>query len=139
MASVTMETILEASAVTAAAAGRLSVDPKDAESVCGWLAVARIALLEIWVETGAMSDTGQTLEVANQTKIDGRILALAAIPKGQCMRYFAIRTRRSSCVLCHVARLLVDSMLIIVERRAVVAPYSVLCSAVIVVVYSRIL
>ena len=89
MASEVMETILEASAVTAIAVGRLSVGSKDAESICGWLAIARIALLEVWVEAGTRSDTGQTLDLANQTTIDGRILALAAIPRGQLIQRFA--------------------------------------------------
>lgn len=86
MASAIMQTILEASGVTAAAAGRLSVGAKDAESTRGWLAIARIARLEVWVEAGAGSDIGQPLDLANQTKIDGRILALAAIPRGKLIR-----------------------------------------------------
>lgn len=93
MASAIMETILEANGVTAAAAGRLSIGPRDAESTRGWLALARVARLEVWVEAGAGSDTDQTLDLANQTKIDGRILALAAIPRGQLIWCFAMGVR----------------------------------------------
>lgn len=91
-----MQTILEASGVTAAAAGRLSVGPKDAESARGWLAIARIVRFEVWVEAGAGSETGQpSLDLANQTKIDGRILALAAIPRGgKLIRYLRDYVRR---------------------------------------------
>ena len=93
MASAIMETILEANGVTAAAAGRLSVDPEDTESTCGWLAIARIARLEVWMEAGAGSNSDQTLDLASQTKIDGRILALAAIPRGQLIWCFAMCVR----------------------------------------------
>lgn len=83
MASASMETTLEASTITAAAAGQLIVGPKDAESICGWLAIGRIALLEIWVEADAGSETGQTMDLTSQSKIDRRILAMTAIPRGQ--------------------------------------------------------
>lgn len=76
-----MQTILPGSTITAAATGRLDhveVEGKGGLAVGWWLAVARIAMLEVWVSS---NDAG--LERAKEEiKIDGRITALGAIPRG---------------------------------------------------------
>lgn len=75
-----MQTILPGSTITAAATGRLDhveVEEKGGLAVGWWLAVARIATLEVWVPS---NDAG--LERAREIKIDGRITALGAIPRG---------------------------------------------------------
>lgn len=76
-----MRTILPGNTITAAATGRLDnvVEGGNGGLRAGWwLAVARIAMLEIWV---ASRDDG--LERAEETTIDdGSITALAAVPRG---------------------------------------------------------
>lgn len=76
-----MQTILPGSTITAASTGRLDhveVEGKDGLAVAGWwVAVARIAMLEVWV-----SSDGAGLERAKEVEIDGRITALGAIPRG---------------------------------------------------------
>lgn len=84
-----METILEGQNISAAAAGTLLAD-RSAEgtapgSSVGWLAIARPVTLEIWLESRT-SGGSRGLNVANETELDGRVLALAACP------------RRKSCV-----------------------------------------
>lgn len=83
-----METILGGQNVSAATAGILS--DRSAEGTApgysvGWLAIARPATLELWLESGNGGGS-RGLNVANETELDDRVLALAACP------------RRKSCV-----------------------------------------
>ncbi|CAM9384098.1 unnamed protein product [Ectocarpus sp. 6 AP-2014] len=79
-----METILGGQNVLAATAGILS--DRSAEgtapgSSVGWLAIARPATLELWLESETSGDRSRGLNVANETELDDRVLALAACPR----------------------------------------------------------
>ncbi|CAM9475795.1 unnamed protein product [Ectocarpus sp. 4 AP-2014] len=78
-----METILGGQNVSAATAGILS--DRSAEGTApgysvGWLAIARPTTLELWLESGT-SGGSRGLNVANETELDDRVLALAACPR----------------------------------------------------------
>lgn len=87
-----MQTLYPPRIITAAAAGRLLLDPRiDVRNRCkitqtvDWLAVARVTFLEILVEEDddASSDPGQRrLKAANETEYGCRIEGLVGVPRG---------------------------------------------------------
>lgn len=92
-----METTLAGSTVMAATSGQLLLDTDDAESAVAWLAVAKIATLEIWVDGNSGSDACKALDMANETEIDGRSIALATIPRGKLFQNININCGSLRC------------------------------------------